>query len=58
MMELEIADILFFIKSIKGPTEHFNILDFKVFTCKTWSSSDLKLKHSLSNYRTILGPIH
>ena len=50
MMELEIADILFFIKSIKGPTEHFNILDFVQFsTHQTRSSSNLKLKHSPSN---------
>ena len=49
-MELEIADIIFPIKSVRGPSEHFNITDFVQFsTHHTCSSSNLKLKHSLSN---------
>ena len=31
MMEYEIADIMFLIKSLKNPSSHFNILDFITF---------------------------
>ena len=50
MMELELADIIFFVKSIKAPSDHFNIFDFVQFSSlHTRSSSNLKLKHSLSS---------
>ena len=49
MMEYEIADILFFIKSLKKPSHHFNIEDYIQFNISnTRSSSYLKLRHSIS----------
>ena len=48
MMEYEIADIMFFIKSLKSPSSHFNIADFISFNVSnTRSSSYLKLHHSV-----------
>ena len=48
MMEYEIADIMFLIKSLKNPSSHFNILDFITFNISnTRSSSYLKLRHSV-----------
>ena len=47
MMELEIADIIFLIKSLKFPSEHFNILNYVKFCDNpTRSSSHFKLRHS------------
>ena len=49
MMEYEILDIMFLIKSLKNPSSHFNILDFIIFNISnTRSSSYLKLCHSVS----------
>ena len=49
MMEYEIADIMFLIKSLKSPSSHFNIADFISFNISnTRSSSYLKLRHSVS----------
>ena len=49
MMELEIADIMFLIKSIRSPTDHFNIYNFVEFSSRpTRSCSNFKLKHSIS----------
>ena len=49
MMEYEIADIMFLIKSLKRPSSHFNIADFISFNISnTRSSSYLKLRHSVS----------
>ena len=49
LMTLELNDILFFIKSMKSNSDHFNIKSFFSFHCSsTRSSSQLKLKHSLS----------
>ena len=49
MMEYEIADIMFLIKSLKSPSSHFNIADFISFNVSnTRSSSYLKLRHSVS----------
>ena len=49
MMEYEIVDILFLIKSLKSPSRHFNIADFISFNISnTRSSSYLKLCHSVS----------
>ena len=50
MMEYEIADIMFLIKSLKNPSTYFNILDFVTFNniiSNTRSSSNLKLRHSV-----------
>lgn len=54
MMGFEMANILFFIKSIKDPSEHFNILGFVQFIIsfhqtQSTSGSNLKLKHCLSS---------
>ena len=46
MMRYELADILFFIKSLKNPTANFNITDFVIFSCSsTRSSTHNKLQH-------------
>ena len=48
MMEYEIADILFFIKSLKEPSHRFHIEDYIQFDIsKTRSSPYLKLRHSI-----------
>ena len=54
MYFFELNDIMFFIKSLHHPTEHFNIKDYFTFSdLNTRSSTTLKLKHafakSLSN---------
>ena len=49
MMEFEMADILFFVKSLKHPSEYFNIQDFVQFCDQsTCSSTYFKLKHPIS----------
>ena len=49
MMELEIADIIFFIKSVRYPSDIFNIFDFVQFSAHhIRSSSSFKLKHTVS----------
>ena len=49
MMQLEIIDILFFVTSIKHPTERFDILEYVTFSsASTRSSSKCKLVHTLS----------
>ena len=48
MMEYEIADIMFLVKSIKFPSDHFRFCDYVQFCSHpTRGSSNLKLKHSL-----------
>ena len=48
MMELEIADIMFFVKSLKYPSDHFNIRNFVQFSViPTHSSTFFKLRHSI-----------
>ena len=48
MMILEINDILFFVKSLKEPTDHFDISRFVTFCSGcTRLASNLKLKHGL-----------
>ena len=44
MMQLELYDVMFFIRSLKGPADAFNIDDHG----STRSSTHLKLKHVLS----------
>ena len=49
MMQLELCDVMFFVRSLKGPTDAFNIYDHIVFhSSSTRSSAHLKLKHVLS----------
>jgi len=49
MMQLELYDVMFIIRSLKGPTDAFNIYDHVTFhTGSTRSSTHLKLKHVLS----------
>ena len=48
-MQLEFYDVMFFIRSLKGPTNAFNVDDHVTFhTGSTRSSTHLKLKHVLS----------
>ena len=54
MMEFEISDIIFLVKSMKTPSTHFDI--FKFIDCcnySTRSSSSFKLRHSLSRNNTL-----
>ena len=47
-MELEIADIIFFIKFVRYPSDHFNIFDFMQFSAHhTRSSSNFMLNINL-----------
>ena len=49
MMQLEVFDVMFFIRCLKAPTDAFNIYDHVTFhTSSTRSSTHLKLKHVLS----------
>jgi len=49
MMQLELHDIMFFVRCLKGPTDAFNIYDHVTFcTSSTRSSTHLKLQHTLS----------
>ena len=52
MYVYEIADILFFIKSLKQPSDKFNILDHVSFTTVTTRSAGIKLypKTASTNY--------
>ena len=53
MMEFEISDILFLVKSMKYPSNHFDIYSFiQVCNHTTRSSSYHKLRHSLSRNKT------
>ena len=48
MMEYEIVDIMFLVKSIKFPPDHFRFCDYvQLCSHPTRGSSNLKLKHSL-----------
>ena len=48
MMQLEIYVVMFFIWSLKGPTDVFNIYDHVTFHAGSTHSTHLKLKHVLS----------
>ena len=53
MTEFEIIDILFMVKSIKYPSNHFDIHNYIQFSNHTTrSSSYFKLKHALSRNTT------
>ena len=45
MMEFEIADILFLIKSLKYPSTHFDITHFISFSSSNTHSSAFKIQH-------------
>ena len=48
MIEFDIADIMLLVKSIKFPSDHFNICNFVQFCShSTRATHGLKLKHSL-----------
>ena len=48
MYHFELCDIMFFIKSVKYPDDHFNINDYVTFSnLHTRSSTHLKLKHNI-----------
>ena len=48
----DLADIMFFIKSVKFPSEKFNILDYVEFTSGSTRSAGLKLKHNYKSAST------
>ena len=51
MMEFEIADVMFLIRTIKFPSDHFNINNFVEFSYnKTRSATYCKLRHSICRY--------
>ena len=52
MMQLELYDILLFIKSLKYPSESFNILDFVSCSGSSRSATHLKLQLSPANHPT------
>ena len=53
MMEYESADIIFLVKSMKYPSNHFSITNFISFCATgTRSSSFLKLQHSMTKMNT------
>ena len=50
MMQLELYDVMFFIRSLKGPTDAFNIDDHvTLHTGSTRSSTHLKLTNLVKN---------
>ena len=54
MMEFEISDIIFLVKSMKNPSAFFDIFSFiKPCNLSTRSSSSFKLRHSLSKNNSI-----
>ena len=50
----EIADILFFIKSLRNPTDKFNILNYVNFTTGSTRSSGTKLYHKTAHTNAVL----
>ena len=49
MMAMELNDILFLVKSLKNPSDHFNIYHYiSMSTTTSRSSSHLKIKHGHS----------
>jgi len=48
ILQLELCDVMFFIRSLKGPTGAFNIYDHVTFHIGSTHSTHLKLKHVLS----------
>ena len=46
---MDIADIMFFIKSLKNPTDNFNILDYVSFSNNPIRSSSSIFSHQTTN---------
>ena len=49
MYLFELADIMFFIKSVKYPSDKFNILDYVEFNTSSTRSAKQKLRHKQAN---------
>ena len=54
MYIFELADIMFFIKSVKCPTDKFNILDYIEFNTGPTRSAKQKLKHKQANTNLVM----
>ena len=50
----DLADIMFFIKSVKFPSEKFNILDYVEFTSGSTRLAGLKLKHKSTSTNNVM----
>ena len=50
----DLADIMFFIKSVKFPSEKFNILDYVEFISDSTRSAGLKLKHKSASTNNVM----
>ena len=54
MYIFELADIMFFIKSVKCPTDKFNILDYIEFNTGPTRSAIQKLRHKQANTNLVM----
>ena len=54
MYIFELADIMFFIKSVKCPTDKFNILDYIEFNTGPTRSAKQKLRHKQANTNLVM----
>ena len=54
MYLFELADIMFFIKSVKYPSDKFNILDYVEFNTSSTRSAKQKLRHKQANTNLIM----
>ena len=53
MMQFELADIIFFVKSIKSPSSHFNIMNYFCFSsCGTISSPNFEIHHHFTKFNS------
>ena len=50
----DLYDIMFFINSVKSPSDKFNILDYVEFTFGTTRSAGLKLKHKSAPTNSVM----
>ena len=50
----ELANIMFFIKSVKYPSDKFNILDYIKFNTSPTRSAEHKLRHKQANTNLIM----
>ena len=59
MMQFELTDIIFLVKSIKSPSSHFNIMDYFAFSsCGTRSSLTFNLNFFIISLNLILPASH
>ena len=54
MYLFELADIMFFIKSVKYPSDKFNILDYVEFNTSSTRSAKQKLRYKQANTNFIM----